>query len=166
MHDHSMHQNHNHEHHEEGRPRDYFVFGLIILGILLISYWLGNGWSMRHFMAVFFLAFGFFKVLDIPGFVSSYRAYDIIAKKFAGYAYAYPFIELLLGIGYLMDISWINWLTLALMIVGSIGVGKELLRGSKIKCACLGTFVKLPLTTVSLIEDVSMGIMALIVILT
>jgi hypothetical protein len=171
-------ENHNHstmDHsaHEEGTLKDYLIFFGILLGIFFIAFiyeHLRGGFDMRDFMrvfmGVFFLVFGIFKLLDLRGFVMSYIDYDIIAKKITVYAYAYPFIELALALGYFFSIPYINYGTVVIMAVGSVGVAKELLRGSKIKCACLGTYVKLPLTTVSLVEDLAMGLMALILILT
>jgi hypothetical protein len=168
----NMTMDHSHHNHEETTTKDYFLFGGVILFIFLMSFlleYLKDGFSgqrlMREFMGVFFLVFGIFKLLDLKGFVMSYIGYDVIARKFTGYAYAYPFIELLLALGYFLNIFATNYATLILMVIGSIGVTRELLRGSKIKCACLGTYIKLPLTTVSLVEDLSMGAMALALIL-
>ena len=164
----------NHEHHhnhsahpEKTPPIEYVKFGAIIAFILVVS--LGYSFSrgsdlndfLRIFMSVFFFVFAFFKLFDISGFVESYVGYDIIAKRSKIYAYAYPFIELGLGFGYLFSLPGIDWVTLFFMTIGSIGVFKALRRKSNFKCACLGTFVKLPLTTVSLVEDVAMGLMAL-----
>lgn len=156
---------------DETTVRDYLIFAGIIL-FVFVSAWVITkyaGFSLinysRFFMAMFFLVFGLFKLLDLPGFVMSYIGYDIIAAKLTAYAYAYPFIELALALGYFLNLSFIEWPTLILMAIGSIGVLRQLLKGSKIKCACLGTYVKLPLTTVSLVEDLSMGIMALVLLL-
>jgi hypothetical protein len=55
---------------------------------------------------------------------------------------------------------FLDWITLPLMLIGAAGVLRQLMRGSKIQCACLGTYVKLPLTTVSLVEDLVMATMA------
>ena len=38
---------------------------------------------LRHFMAGFFIVFSFFKLLDPAGFVSAYRGYDVLARRFA-----------------------------------------------------------------------------------
>lgn len=175
---HSINNNHEHHmddhshHHEEATLKDYFLFAGVIALIFLLSFgleyllgWFNGQRFMREFMGFFFLVFGLFKLLDLKGFASSYIGYDIIARKSMTYAYIYPFIELLLALGFFSNIFFTNYITLVLMIIGSIGVSRELLRGSKIKCACLGTYIKLPLTTVSLIEDLAMGIMALILIL-
>lgn len=171
MHDHTM---IDHEGHiePESTPKEYAKFAVIILGILLISYFtavsfggLGVSNFLRVFMGVFFLVFGLFKLLDLRGFVMSYIGYDIIAKRSMTYAWVYPFIEIALAVGYFFSFAPTEWITIVIMTIGSIGVLKELMRGSKIKCACLGTYVKLPLTTVSLVEDLTMGIMALLLIL-
>jgi hypothetical protein len=156
-----------HSHHEEGTLKDWLLFASVLCFILAASlfYEFLCGYStrdfMRIFMGVFFLVFGVFKLLDLKGFVTSYIGYDVIAKNFTGYAYAYPFIELTLALGYFLNFGAVNIFTVIIMAVGSIGVGRELARGSKIKCACLGTYIKLPLTTVSLVEDAAMGLMAL-----
>lgn len=165
------HGHHNHDE-MEATPFEYLKFIVIIVGILIISYFIaanGSGLSvsnyLRMFMGTFFAVFGIFKLLDLRGFATSYIGYDVIAKKSINYAYSYPFIELALALGYFFTVPFTEWVALIFMVIGSIGVFKELMRGSKIKCACLGTYIKLPLTTVSLIEDLVMGIMALLMIL-
>lgn len=158
---------HNMEHHEgEGAPIEYLKFAGVIAVIVGISLLLHNSFGetlrdwMRFFMGTFFVVFAGFKFLDLPGFVMSYIGYDVIAKRSMLYAKIYPFVELGLGLAYLFGQAWTDYITLPLMIIGAIGVAKELLRGSKIKCACLGTYIKLPLTKVSLTEDLLMGAMA------
>lgn len=58
---------------------------------------------MRYFMGGFFLVFAFFKLLTIRDFADSYAMYDIIAGKWKGWGFLYPFCELTLGIAYLID---------------------------------------------------------------
>ena len=74
----------------------------------------------------------------------------------------YPFIELGLGVAYLLrwELTIINWITLVLMLIGSIGVLQALLKKNAIRCACLGTALNLPMTTVTLVEDLGMAAMA------
>lgn len=162
-HDHHM----DHSHHEgEGAPKEYVKFAGIIAGIVFISLLLQNYFGqtvedwLRYFMGTFFVVFAGFKLVDLPGFVMSYIGYDLIAARSMLYGKLYPFIELGLGIAYFLNQDWADYVTLPLMVIGAIGVAKQLMRGSKIKCACLGTYVKLPLTTVSLFEDLLMGAMA------
>ena len=122
---------------------------------------------MRLFMGFFFLLFGFFKTLDWKAFISAYAEYDIIAAKSKMYAAIYPVIELTLAVLYLGNFYpfYANLATVVVMGVGAIGVIKAVYGKQKIRCACLGTVVKLPMTTVTIIEDVGMGLMAVIMLI-
>lgn len=155
--------------HPEATARDYLIFAGIIAAILAGALALNAITpepslfeGMRYFEGLFFLTFAAFKLVRYRDFVDAYQGYDVIAKRWPGYARAYPFIELLLAAGFLSGVAlpWVLGATLALMTVGSIGVIRELRRGSHITCACLGTVIKLPLTTVTLVEDLAMGAMA------
>lgn len=118
---------------------------------------------MPNFMAGFFLVFSFFKMLDLAGFANSYAMYDLLAKKMPNYGYIYPFIELGLGLGYLTQWQpvFINWATLIVMGFSTIGVVLAVMNKQEIKCACLGTGFNLPMSTVTIIEDLLMVAMAL-----
>jgi copper chaperone CopZ len=117
---------------------------------------------MPNFMAGFFLVFSFFKFLDLAGFAQSYAMYDLLAKKLPVYGYIYPFIELALGTAYLLGYRpvLINAITLLVMGFSSIGVILAVMNKTKIRCACLGTGFNLPMTTVTIIEDLLMAAMA------
>ncbi len=123
--------------------------------------------AMRHFMAGFFLVFSFFKLLDIPAFALSYSSYDIVARRWLGYGYVYPFLELGLGAAYLADFRpvFTNAATLAIMGVSTVGVVQTLLARRKIRCACLGAVFNLPMSYVTLTEDLVMVGMAAAVLL-
>jgi hypothetical protein len=137
-----------------------------LAGAVLLVAWRGGGWDWREamldFMAGFFLVFSFFKLLDLRGFADAYRSYDIVARRSRAYALAYPFMELALGVGYLMrwEPTITHAATLVLMLVGSVGVLRALLDKRAIRCACLGTALNLPMTTVTLVEDLGMAAMA------
>jgi len=51
------------------------------------------------------------------------------------------------------------------MGIGGIGVSIKISKREKFQCACLGTWINVPLTKVTLLENVLMAVMALIVIL-
>lgn len=155
--------------HPEATARDYVIFGGIVLAILAGALALNAAsaepdWfaGMRYFEGLFFLVFAGFKLARYRDFVDAYQGYDVLAKRWRGWARAYPFVELALAFGFLFDVAlvWVLAATLALMLVGSVGVIRELRRGSHIVCACLGTVIKLPLTQVTLAEDLAMGAMA------
>jgi len=122
---------------------------------------------MQHFMAGFFLVFSFFKLLDVKAFAESYAMYDIVAKKINAYGYIYPFLELALGVLYLINFNHTitNATTVIIMSISAIGVIKSVLNKQQIQCACLGAVFNLPMSTVTIIEDVLMVAMAAIMLL-
>jgi len=117
---------------------------------------------MSNFMGGFFLAFSFFKFLDIRGFASGFARYDIVAERWKPWGYFYPFVELVLGVAYITRFEpvLIHSVTVVVMGVGAVGVIRSMRRKDQIKCACLGTVIDLPLGTVTLIEDLGMAVMA------
>ena len=52
-------------------------------------------------MGCIFIIFGLLKLYDIHMFSQIFQKYDIISKNIPAYSYAYPFIEISLGIAYL-----------------------------------------------------------------
>lgn len=123
--------------------------------------------TLNYFMAGFFLVFSSFKFMDLKGFAAGYSSYDLLAQKVYHYGYVYPFLELWLGIQYLLGNSnfYINLFTLILMGFSGLGVLNSMLKKRKFQCSCLGTFLKVPLTKITLIEDFGMAAMALFMLL-
>lgn len=117
---------------------------------------------MNHFMGGFFLAFSFFKLLDLNGFAESYKMYDIIAEKIPFWAYLYPFVELGLGLSFLSNLFPLvtNSITFIVMSISIIGVLQAVLNKKKIQCACLGAVFNLPMSTITIIEDALMILMS------
>lgn len=117
---------------------------------------------MANFMGGFFLAFSFFKFLDLRGFAAGFARYDILASAWSPWRYIYPFVELALGLAYLTRFLPVptHVVTLVVMVIGAAGVIRSLMRRDQIKCACLGSVIDLPLGTVTLIEDLGMAFMA------
>lgn len=147
-----------------------FLILLFLIGTTLLIQFPFESFSlsqwMRHFMAGFFLVFSFFKFLNISGFANSYAMYDVIAKHWKGWGYIYPFVELVLGILYLINIFPVatNLLTVIILGISSIGVIQSNLDKKKIKCACLGDVFNLPMSTITIIEDVGMVGMAILML--
>ena len=142
------------------------VIGFVLLVSLLSSFKTSfhlMNW-MTNFMGGFFIAFSFFKFLDLNGFSKTFASYDIIAKKWKGYGKIYPFIELGLGVAYLMglQLAITNTICILILIASTIGVLKAVLSKKQIQCACLGTVFNLPMSTVTIIENFTMISMAII----
>jgi len=151
------------------KPSSYYpiflLFGFLALGVGLLEFRDGTFDTMRamaRFMGGFFLTFAFFKLLDLKAFAEAYSTYDLVAARWLGYGYIYPFIELGLGIAYVAGFqsTITNVVTLSVMSVSTLGVVKSLVAGRKIRCACLGTVFNLPMSYVTLTEDLLMVGMA------
>ena len=116
---------------------------------------------MELMMGLFLLQFSVLKLFNIPGFADGFQKYDLLAKAFRPYALIYPFLELLLALGYLASFGQPVYLaTIILMSFGAIGVFKALAQGLDTRCACLGTSLNVPLSTVAVAENLTMVVMA------
>ena len=120
-----------------------------------------SGW-MANAMAGFFLVFSAFKLLDLKGFATAYASYDLGARHWPLWGYIYPFLELALGLAYLFRFAPVatDVATIALMGFSSLGVIKALANKQQIRCACLGTVLNVPMSTITLVEDLAMVAMA------
>lgn len=145
----------------------FLIFGYITIASIGMHYksWDGKE-AMLDFMGLFYIVFSFFKFLDLRGFVMSFRMYDPLAKRVSMYGWIYPFIELALGVLFLLRIVIPVALIATLFILGitTIGVTKTLLDKKTIQCACLGTALKLPMTEATFIENAIMIAMAIFMI--
>lgn len=148
-----------------------FLITAYIAGVAFINNLHGFGLNgiawMNQFMAGFFLVFSAFKLLDIRGFADGYATYDLLARRWYYYGFIYPFLELGLGILYVG--GWFPVLTLLLTVIimgfSSLGVINSLLKKQKLTCACLGTVLNVPLSSITLIEDLTMVGLAIFMLL-
>lgn len=145
------------------------IFTIILLGAIIIPFAIGGDWmlGMRVFMGGFFVIFGLLKLMKLKDFAEAYAMYDIIAMRVKEYGYVYPFLELALGVFFFINFIPIitNWVTLGLMLVSAWGVYLKLRKKEEIMCACLGTVFKVPMTWVTLFEDMLMAGMALVMLI-
>jgi copper chaperone CopZ len=145
------------------KVKQLFPLGLIFLfligGTTVIHYPIFERQAvLPDFMGLFFVVFSFFKLLDLKGFQQSFRRYDPLAKSLPLYGWVYPFVELALGVLFLMrlEVQLALWLTLGILSITTLGVVKVLLSKQQIQCACLGSVLNLPMTEATLIENVVM----------
>ena len=140
------------------------ILTYISVASILMNYknWSSNE-AMLDFMGLFYIVFSFFKMLDLKGFPESFRMYDPLAKRLPIYGRIYPFIETGLGLMLLMryEVKIALIITLFVLGVTTIGVTKTLLDKKSIRCACLGTVLKLPMTEATFIENIIMIVMAI-----
>lgn len=118
---------------------------------------------MNHLMAGFFIGLSFFKFLDLKSFATAFSNYDPLAKKWKPYGAIYPFIELTLGFLYVADQFLIlaNIMTIIVLGITTVGVYQKIKSKIQFQCACLGAGFNLPLSNVTIIENLAMVAMAL-----
>lgn len=161
-----------HHEREEGRGSHFadYIPLIVLLTLTLLAacarQLAAPGWDwtrwMHDFMGLFLLVFAMLKLFDLPGFADGFEMYDLLASRVRPYGYIYPFIELVLALGYLAawrpDVVYIA--TIAVMTFGALGVLNALRKGLDIECPCMGSVLSVPLSTVTLTEDLGMAAMA------
>ncbi|MGE0616604.1 MAG: heavy-metal-associated domain-containing protein [Bacteriovoracia bacterium] len=145
------------------------LFGLCA-GIPALNLALGRSdWDhwMYQFMGATLIALSYFKFLDPPKFAEAFATYDPIARKLYPYGYVYPFFELGAGIGLLLavEVKALSILVVLFLLPTTIGVIQALRQKRKFQCACLGTAFNLPLTKVTIVENMLMMAMSVMIVL-
>ena len=145
----------------------FLIFAYLIAGAVLIQKdnFRITGF-MLDFMGLFFMAFSFFKFLDYNRFPTAFAQYDPFAKMSILYGKIYPFLELILGIMFLMrwGLNTVLVITIIILSITTVGVIYSLFDKSKINCACLGTSLKLPMTEATLVENMIMLVMSVTIL--
>lgn len=148
------------------QPLLLILFYIATASILLHYKSWDSSAAMLDFMGLFFIVFSFFKMLDLRNFPESFRMYDPLAKRVSIYGWIYPFVETALGLMFLMrfEIEIALIATLIILSITTVGVTKTLLDKKSIRCACLGTALKLPMTEATFIENAIMIVMAIVML--
>ena len=139
------------------------IIGLAVLGSAALTQYEGFTTSrfMHLLMGLFLLKFSALKLFNISGFAKGFAKYDLLAMRSRTYGMIYPFLELVLALGYLVGgAKWVYISTFVLMSFGAVGVFRALAKGLKTNCACLGTTLNVPLSTVAVTENVIMAVMS------
>ena len=149
------------------KPLLLILFYIAVASVLLHYKNLSWHEAMLDFMGLFYIVFSFFKMLDLKGFPESFSMYDPLAKQIPIYGWAYPFMETALGLMFLMrfEIKIALIITLIVLVITTIGVTKTLLDKKSVRCACLGTALKLPMTEATFIENAIMIVMAVLMLI-
>jgi glutaredoxin len=104
------------------------------------------------------------KLQDVEKFSSMFVGYDLLARRWVPYSYAYPFLEF--AAGALMAAHALDWLSIPIALtIGAIGAVSVFhavyIQKRAIKCACVGGSSNVPLGFVSLTENLFMIGMAI-----
>ncbi len=118
---------------------------------------------MSHLMGWVLIFFGVIKLSDVVGFAEGFAMYDPLAKRNIVYAQVYPFLEITLGILFILQVLILpaTLITLFIYSASLIGALQSMVKKETLHCVCLGTYFKLPLSTVTIIEAIFMIMMCL-----
>ncbi len=119
----------------------------------------------KWFFAISMVALAIQKLMDVEGFVNGFLGYDLLARRYVPYGYAYPFLELYAGVGMAALIgtgSPLVWLVapvgLFIGTIGAVSVIKAVyVEKRDLKCACVGGGSNVPLGFISLSENLVMA---------
>ena len=158
------HQSHSHSHAvtiHQATPTSIMAYwpiaGLYALALLVSFYsvqWHVYPDFMSHVMGWVLIFFGVIKLPDIVGFAQGFAQYDPLAKRSIVYAQVYPSLEITLGILFILQLLIVpaTLVTLFIYSASLYGAVQSLLKKESLHCVCLGTYFKLPLSTVTIIE--------------
>ncbi len=109
---------------------------------------------MSHLMGWVLVFFGVIKLSDVVGFAEGFAKYDPLAKRSIVYGQIYPFLEITLGVLFILQLLILPTTLITLFIYSAslYGAIQSMMKKETLHCVCLGTYFKLPLSTVTIIE--------------
>ena len=120
---------------------------------------------MRRTMGAVLVVLAAPKLLNPTAFAATFRKYDLVAGAFPPYAFAYPLLELGLGVAWwradaAATLRRVYVATIVVMGAVFAGVLRALAAGRQLECGCLNSLLRMPLTHVTLVEAGAMVAMA------
>ena len=144
--------------------RPVIVLFAMMAAMALAAAYVTTGRPLSILAAEWFVSFSmcglaYLKLRDVESFSTMFLNYDLLARRWAPYAYIYPFAEGLAGV--LMTAQALDWLSIpvALFIgtIGAVSVFKAVyIDKRELKCACVGGDSNVPLGFDSLTENLFM----------
>ena len=153
----------NHE--DSNNKVEYIKFVGIMFFITVVS-WLHAQWRgfdlmqfLESFMGVFFIVFASFKIYNLKEFAYGFKSYEIMKNRSVNWGFSYPFIQVLFGVMYLAGwgSAYLDMIVFLWSSFGAYVVMLTLRKKADVHCVCLGNVIKLPLSTISFVEDFGMA---------
>ena len=143
------------------------TFLFVLTGGLITQYPIPDSFEyhifMNNLMGILLLTFSYLKILNPTGFQTAFAKYDMLAFYVPIYGYVYPLIEFTLGVFYCLHLFSlvINSLTIFFLVLNLSQVARALFLKKNLECACMGSLgFKLPLSYITISEDIIMIVMA------
>ncbi|MEL6247423.1 MAG: glutaredoxin [Cyanobacteria bacterium J06648_16] len=114
------------------------------------------------FMGVSLSMLASLKLMDLDAFVESFEKYDLITQQVKPYGRTFPFLELLLGLGFLSGVAPLAT-GIGSLLLGTSGAASVIkavyIDKLELNCACVGGNSRAPLGVVSFLENTIMIVM-------
>ncbi|MCP9809246.1 glutaredoxin [Cyanobium sp. HWJ4-Hawea] len=127
--------------------------------------------GLGGFMGFAICLLAMLKLMDVEAFAASFRKYDLISQRWRPWGRLYPGIELLVGLGVLLQpepaavAQLVGIVAVPLGAMGMVSVGKAVFIDQlALNCACVGGNSKTPLGVVSFAENLIMTAMGLVML--
>ncbi len=161
-----------HTHHSTDNSREYLKFFFVMIGICVMSYahavWRGIDLMqfLESFMGVFFIVFACFKLVSLKTFAYGFQSYEVMKHHSVFWGYVFPFVQLVFGLCYVLSFSsrTLDGVVGVWSLVNASIVWLTIRSKNDVHCVCLGNIIKLPLSTISFIEDFGMGVMVFVML--
>jgi glutaredoxin len=141
------------------------VFGTAVLMALVLSA------GVSGFMGIAICLLAMLKLMDVEAFAASFRKYDLLSKRWWAWGRLYPGVELLVGLGVLLQpqsseaAQLVGAVAVWLGAMGMVSVGKAVVIDHlALNCACVGGNSKTPLGVVSFAENLIMTLMGAVML--
>ena len=122
--------------------------------------------GVSGFMGISICLLAMLKLIDVGAFAASFGKYDLLSQRWRAWGRLYPGIELLVGLGILLQpeptaaAQLVGATAVGLGAMGMVSVGKAVfLDHLALNCACVGGNAKTPLGVVSFAENLIMAAM-------
>ena len=150
---------------EESKSATYTPVIVVFAVAFLLSF--STNFNMISFMGYALVMLATLKLMSLQSFYTSFKKYDLVTKKISFYGFAYPFLELIIGISFI-SAQLLQVSSVFSIIVGSISfisIAKAVyIDKIDLNCACIGGGSNVPLGFVSLSEAFMMILMGVIII--
>jgi len=127
--------------------------------------------GVSGFMGFAICLLAMLKLMDVDAFAASFRKYDLLSQRWRPWGRLYPGIELLVGLGVLLQpepaaaAQLVGAVAVWLGVMGMVSVGKALfIDHLALNCACVGGNSRTPLGLVSFSENLIMAAMGAVML--
>jgi glutaredoxin len=127
--------------------------------------------GISGFMGFAICLLAMLKLMDVEAFTASFRKYDLLSQRWRPWGRLYPGLELLVGLGVLLQpqptaaAQLVGALAAGLGVIGMVSVGKAVfIDHLALNCACVGGNSTTPLGVVSFAENLIMAAMGAVML--